>query len=66
MFQKEEHISRLIVSYLKGELSVTGTNELNAWLKASERNREWFGQFCEQQKLKEELRAFDTVRSEQS
>jgi len=64
MFQKEEHISRLIVNYLKGELSVTGTNELNAWLKASERNREWFGQFCEQQKLKEELRAFDTVRSE--
>lgn len=57
-FKYQEHISRLVVIYLKGELNAIQARELEEWREASARHEEIFQRMISSSHLEDSIRRF--------
>lgn len=63
-FEKEHQIARLIIGHLQETLSPPQEKELQDWLNASQANRNWMEEFCEQQSFHEQLGKYHSANTE--
>ncbi|WP_090782457.1 FecR family protein [Pedobacter sp. ok626] len=64
MFEHEFDMALLFSAHVKGELDAQGQKQLNAWLNASQGNRELFDSLMHKEELKKKLISFNEGNSE--
>lgn len=62
----EKDIHRLIMAYLRKEISDAEKERLNEWLDGEERHRQLFRELCDRQKVQEEVEQYALFDTEQA